>query len=241
MDGNFFLTPVNRRNPCALCKYNSKLSLMDPIQLRTVRAARWIERLIRRLTVVWLGGVLPSIALAAPASEAPRPARPDFSQVIQVVQQHFDSLAEYQAGDLLTRSQVESVLQKLQDSGWDIRDGERITQLALADDSFLAKQFSTAAGRSFMRKIARHPGAYSHVDRLSSISGGERIVRDLVRQRGGEAFIEYLATTQGGRNLGNKLAHARRGADLNRPTGRMYTAADLLEQLRLAYERTDVK
>jgi hypothetical protein len=159
--------------------------------------------------------------------------------VARIVEQHFDSLANYQAGDLLTRTQVESVLQKLQDAGWKLPERERITDMTLADDSFLAKQFSTPAGRAFMRKIARHPGAYSQVDRLSSISGGQRIVRDLIGQRGGETFVEYLTTTKGGRNLGDTLAHARRGVDLNKPTGRIYTANDLVVAVRVGRDSTD--
>jgi hypothetical protein len=175
--------------------------------------------------------------LAAPTNAAPRTDRPEFVLVLQIVQQHFASLVGYQAGDLLTRSQVEPLLQQLQDAGWDFPERAEITELVLPDDSFLARQFGTPAGRAFMRKIARHPGAYSQVDRLSSVSGGERIVRDLVRQRGGEKFVEYLTTTKGGRNLGNTLSHARRGVDLNKPTGRIYTANDLLDRLRLIYEQ----
>jgi hypothetical protein len=77
---------------------------------------------------------------------------------------------------------------------------------------------------------------YSQVDRLSSIARGRQIVRDLVRQRGGDQFVEYLTTTKGGRRLGDMLAGAQQGVDLNKPTGRIYTANDLAAVLRREFE-----
>ena len=87
-----------------------------------------------------------------------------------------------------------------------------------------------------MRKVGRHPGAFSRLDRLSTISRGQTFVRDLIRSADGDKFIEYLTTTRGGRNLGSSLAGAQHGTDLNQPTGRIYTAEDLmavLDQLSL--------
>jgi hypothetical protein len=53
-------------------------------------------------------------------------------------------------------------------------------------------------------------------------------VRDLIRGADGDKLIEYLTTTRGGRNLGSALAGARQGANLNQPTGRIYTADELM-------------
>ncbi|HEY3391691.1 MAG TPA: hypothetical protein VGK58_03215, partial [Lacipirellulaceae bacterium] len=87
---------------------------------------------------------------------------------------------------------------------------------------------------------ARHPGAFSRLDRLSSMARGQAIVRDLIRSSDGDKFIEYLATTRGGRKLGSTLAGARQGTDLNEPTGRIYTADDLLAALdQMSAARTD--
>jgi hypothetical protein len=92
-----------------------------------------------------------------------------------------------------------------------------------------------------MRKIARLPGAYSRLDRLSTIPRGKTIVRDLIRQPDGHKFIEYLATTQGGHNLGGMMDHARKGVDLNKPTGRIYTADDLVGVLKHIYKKEHAK
>jgi hypothetical protein len=122
-------------------------------------------------------------------------------------------------------------------AGTKVPGAERILAATLADSSFLAKELSTTAGRKFMRKVARHPGAFSRLDRLSSISRGQAIVRDLIRSADGDKFIEYLTTTNSGRKLGSSLAGAQHGTDLNQPTGRIYTAEDLmavLEQMSAA-------
>jgi hypothetical protein len=105
----------------------------------------------------------------------------------------------------------------------------------------LARQWSTVAGRKFMRKIARHQGAYARLDRLTSIPRGKAIVRDLIHQPQGDKFIEYLATTKSGRNLGGMLSDVPGGADLNKPTGRIYTAEDLIAELKREYARTRIR
>jgi hypothetical protein len=47
-------------------------------------------------------------------------------------------------------------------------------------------------------------------------------------------MIQYLATTKGGKNMGGMMAQARGGVDLNKPTGRIYTAEDLVAALKTA-------
>jgi hypothetical protein len=181
------------------------------------------------------------MATAVPTEAAPQSAQPDFNFVVQTLKDHFGSLPDYQPSDLLTQSQVADALKKLQQAGWKISAAESLVKLAVADESFLAKEFSTSAGRTFMRKISRHPGAYSQVDRLSSISRGQKILRDLIRQRGGDEFVEYLTTTKGGRNLGDMLAGAQQGVDLNKPTGRIYTANDLVAALHREFKQQSQK
>jgi len=128
----------------------------------------------------------------------------------------------------VTRSQVAGALAKVADAGAKVPNADRILAATLPDNSFLAKELSTPAGRKFMRKVARQRGGFDRLDRLSSISRGQTLVRDLIRGADGDKFIEYLTTTRGGRNLGSTLAGARQGTNLNQPTGRIYTADDLM-------------
>ena len=46
-------------------------------------------------------------------------------------------------------------------------DATKIDALALADNSFLVGELATPNGKKFMRKIAKSPGTYSRLDRLS--------------------------------------------------------------------------
>jgi hypothetical protein len=89
-----------------------------------------------------------------------------------------------------------------------------------------------------MRRVGGQPGGYSRLDRLSTIAGGQQLIRDLIRQKDGDQFIAYLATTSGGHHLGSMAANTRNGVNLNKPTGRIYTTDDLLVALKASYERS---
>lgn len=208
---------------------NGLYTRKDPLRVGAVRAAAAIKAALR--WQIALTGVILSVSLAAEVASAQRPATDKSVMASVALEEHFASLPDYQPGDLVTRSQVAEALAKVADAGADVPNAEQILAASVPDNSFLARELSTPAGRKFMRKVARHPGAYSRLDRLSSISRGQTVVRDLIRSSEGDKFIEYLATTRGGRKLGSTLAGARQGTDLNEPTGRIYTADDLLAAL----------
>jgi hypothetical protein len=180
-------------------------------------------------------GFILSLQLAAAVAYAQRPATDNSAAAFAAVDQHFASLPDYHPGDLITRSQVAEALAKVADAGTKVPNAERILAATLPDNSFLAKELSTPAGRKFMRKVARHPGGFDRLDRLSSISRGQTLVRDLIRSADGDKLIEYLTTTRGGRSLGSTLAGARQGANLNQPTGRIYTADDLMAAIEESF------
>ena len=208
------------------------VAFKDRSHAETVRAGRQ-QFVTRILASCALGLVcLVSINLTATAQSSTEYASPDFHAVIAAVESYFASVKDFRASDLIKRSQIEGVLRSVEDTGWKVRDADAIVAAGLDDNSFLVSELSTPAGRRFMRKIAGQPGSYSRLDRLSSISGGRAIVRDLVRQPGGDELVRYLATTSGGKNLGSALGGARQGVDLNKPTGRIYTAVDLIAVLK---------
>jgi hypothetical protein len=173
-----------------------------------------------------------AISMADFAVAAPRLQPLDDRALAKVVDEFFLSQPGYQNGDLITRSQIEKVVAKLVSDGVTIKNPENVAKLGLADDSFLVRELSTPNGKRFMRKIAPRAGAFSHLDRLSTIPRGQTTIRDLVRTKDGDKMIEYLATTKGGKNMGGMMAQARGGVDLNKPTGRIYTADDLVTALK---------
>lgn len=175
---------------------------------------------------------------SAPVVEVAPQVRPDFLTVAKTVSAHLASQRNFEANDLLTQSQINKALDAVLIAGWDVPDREDIVRRGIADGAFLSKELASPAGRKFMRQVARQPGGYSRLDRLSATSGGQQLVRNLIRQKEGYQFIAYLATTSGGHNLGRMAANTRNGVDLNKPTGRIYTVADLLAALKTSYDRS---
>jgi hypothetical protein len=199
---------------------------IDPFCASPVRTTANRGPIFRRL--ITAASIILSLPLAAGDARAQRPATDNSADAYLAVEQYFASLPDHQPGDLVTRSQAAGALAKVADAGAKVPNAERILAATLPENSFLAKELSTPAGRKFMRKVARQRGGFDRLDRLSTISRGQTLVRDLIRGADGDKFIEYLTTTRGGRNLGSTLAGARQGTNLNQPTGRIYTADDLM-------------
>ena len=200
-----------------------------PVRGKFRQSRRVLQRLL--LSAAW------AIYMAEFILAAPRPKAPDDRAVAKVVDEFFASQPGYEKGDLITRSQIETVVAKLISHGVKISDPSSIVKLGLADDSFLVRELSTPNGKRFMRKIAPRSGAFSHLDRLSTIPRGQSLIHDLMVTKDGDKMIEYLATTKGGKNMGGMMAQARGGVDLNKPTGRIYTADDLVAALKDAMEK----
>jgi hypothetical protein len=179
-----------------------------------------------------------AILLTGFVNAAPQSASPDFAAIARAIEAWFGSLPDYQPGDLITRSQIATILKKLDAAGVHVPDAASITQLGLANDSFLVRELTTPAGRKFMRKLARNPSTFAHLDRLSTIPRGEKLVRDLIRDKGGDTLVEYLATTKGGQKMGSMMAAVPGGGDLNKSTGRIYTVADFEAALKTALAKT---
>lgn len=176
------------------------------------------------------------VLLVGSAQAAPPPKIPEFGVIANEVQRYFASQPDFRGGDLIHRSQIEAVLKNVAATGWKMDSAQQIVELGLPDNSFLVRELSTPTGKKFMRKVATRTGGYSHLDRLSTIPRGERIVRDLIRDPKGDDLITYLATTQGGHHLGKMMGGVRNGVDLNKPTGRIYTANDLLSVLKKLHD-----
>lgn len=168
-----------------------------------------------------------SVVCAAPASLSP-------AKVRQVVTDFFGKVPGYRDGDLIDRAQVEAVLAKLKASGCRVPQPEAIAARVLEAGEWLVSELRTPAGRALMRRIARYPGAYDRLDRLSSMPQGKQTIRDLVRGPDGYKMIEYMTTQKGGREMGKMLS--RGSADFNRPTGRIYTVEGLLAEIEKAIQ-----
>src|SRR5262245_56550923 len=176
------------------------------------------------------------IASTAAAQSAQSTKQISFDAVNKAFTDYFASLKDYRANDLVSQSVVESALTYVADkSGWKVPNQKEIVGRTLADNSFLITQLSTPVGKKFMRSLDKYGGSYSHLDRLSTISGGQQFIKDMITRKDGYIMIEYLTTTSGGHELGRMMAGVPNGVDLNKPTGRIYTSDDLLAALKQSF------
>jgi len=206
------------------------------MQLSYPRRSEFKDQLVRR-TVRAALAVVCLLATCSVLAAAPQKI-PDFDIVASTVHRYFAAQSDFQNNDLIRRSQIEAVLKNVAAAGWKLDNSQQVVELALPDSAFLVRELSSPTGKKFMRKVAVKPGGYLHLDRLSMIPRGERIVRDLIRDPNGDTLITYLATTKGGHNLSKMMGGVRNGVDLNKPTGRIYTANDLLAVLKKLHDES---
>jgi len=176
-------------------------------------------------------------AIGAPTDGGKPPKTLSITQIEKALADHLSKQPEYRAGDLLTKSDVTSALDRLEQLGWQPQDRDAVLAGVLADNDFLAAELRTADGRKFMRKISGYPQAYDRLDRLARLPQGKRTVQDLISGAGGYKMIEYLTTASGGKELGKQLSDTPKGAKFNQPTGKIYTADDLARVLKRDYDR----
>ncbi len=204
-----------------------RIAITDPAIVEPVRAL--LNKKLLTLLAISIAMLLTGECGAAPQSDTP-----DFPAVAHAIEGWFASQEDYQPGDVITRAQVETVLKKLDDAGVHVPNAKAIADLALANDSFLVRELTTSNGKKFMRKLARNPGTFGRLDRLSTLPRGEKIISDLIREKDGDKMIEYMATTKGGQKMGGMMGGVSGGVDLNKPTGRIYTLADFETALQQA-------
>ena len=211
-------------------EYSEDAAIAGPVRATSCQIRITCARLATMTAATFATLILWTGAAAA----APQRAKPDFAAITHAIETWFAAQPDYQNGDLITRIQIETVLEKLSVAGVEVPDARAIAARGLANDSFLVRELTKKSGRPFMRRLARTPGAFAHLDRLSTIPRGELLIRDLIQDPGGDKLIEYMATTKGGHNMGTMMTAVPGGTDLNKPTNRIYTVAEFLSALEQA-------
>ena len=172
------------------------------------------------------------IATMAAAAEAPLA---HFGDVEAIVTSHLNHRRGYQPGDLLSQADWDAVVSRMTRSGWTPRDAAAIRKSLLAANDFLVVEARSNEGRKFMRQVARYPGGYDRLDRLARMPYGVNNIQQLIRGPDGYKMLEYMSTTPGGSSLGDMLAQDPAGKNFNQVTGRIYTAAQLLDRLQRSH------
>ena len=164
---------------------------------------------------------------------------PKWSQVEAAAAQVLMSRDGYKPGDLIARSEAQAVMGRLVALGWNPDDSKEIVALVPADDDFIVKKLrgKDKDGQRFMRQVSKYPQGYDRLDRMVRLPRGQIFTADLIHNPGGYQMIEYMATAEGGIELGKMLSADPGGKNFNQPTGRLYTAEQLIARLRVSYER----
>ena len=178
----------------------------------------------------------PNSEEAEASVDEPEDAWPTFDEVRDCVEQLFAAKPDYVAGDLVTREDANAVFRELESLGWAVATQDVVISAMIPANHLMVSQFRSVAGKKFMRKISSLPLGYDRIDRLIRLPRGEQMFRDLVKGPGGDKLIEYMTSSKGGENLGRQLSATPKGADFNKPTGRLYTAAQLLNRLHAEYD-----
>ncbi|MBI2823718.1 MAG: hypothetical protein HYX69_03385 [Planctomycetia bacterium] len=165
---------------------------------------------------------------------------PSFDRVSSTAEELFRSRYNYRDGDIISRSQVQTLFEQLRHIGWTVRreQQDELLDRMLDDNNFLVRQMRTSDGRKFAAQIARYPNAYDRLDRLARMPTGRSAVARLIKGPDGYKMLDYMATTPWGHNMGQMLSDTPTGRDFNKPTGRIYMLSDLLSELEDVYKQT---
>ncbi len=208
---------------------------------------RWVWRVVAypaAVASVWLA-ITWSLRANAEEPRAATPKRPSVTRassrpspavVRRVVADYFSKKDGYERGDLITRRDVQAILKRLRQRGIVPRDAKEILGAALPESHFLVELSKSTQGRRFLRKTKNEELIYDRLDRIAGVPNGQRMLRDLVKlpdahryapirpARGTPSMLELLPKRGSSRT--------RTIPNYAKPTGRIYTEADLVKRLR---------
>lgn len=193
--------------------------------------------LTRRLIVCGIILFAVELAVLPDAQALPSKGKLRWEPLSKVIDAHFAAISGYNAGAIITQTDIEPLWGKLAKAGWNVAalDRDQITKLVPTTKEFLVKQLRTSNGRRFMRKVAvKYPLIYDRLDMLAHTSGGGRpAVSGLINAPDAELTVKYMFS-DGGELSWAAMMPERKNFD--RPTGRIYTAEALKARLQQLFE-----
>ncbi len=181
--------------------------------------------------------VAPSILLLVSSSVLRADDPPlDLDAVKRVVK---ETLAG-QKGDfpdrLLTRGDVQAVLVKLGQRGWNVPEQKPLVDRFLPDGDTVARILRARKNEPFAKKIAGYPNVYARLDQLRRMPYGTRRIQEFASTPGGHTMLQYMTSTKGGAELSRQLSRGQGGKGFGEATGRLYTKKDLEDELERLHE-----
>ncbi|HEX4130066.1 MAG TPA: hypothetical protein VHZ24_08480 [Pirellulales bacterium] len=196
--------------------------------------------------------LLVAVNATRPASgsetKARKPAKPKpltpaeaVAKATKLVHEHLAKRPNYKAGDLIAVGDVEPMFKDLEKLGWTGSQLKDVRARLLDDNSITVRELRTPAGMILMRQSAHIPGGFDRLDRLGSLPDGQIVLRRLMTGPDGWKLIEYMVAAPGGQQLGVQLSRDPGAGNFNVPTGRIYTADQLLAELKRLREPASAK
>jgi len=145
---------------------------------------------------------------------------------------HLSAKADYQPDDLITRGDVEPILNELIQNNVPVsKDGEDAYGQLLRDSDPLVLLLRTAEGQKFMRKVSKIEGAYDRLERFAWLPEGQVVIQKLINDPKGVKIFAEMATPEGMKVVAKRLAADPRGQNFALPTGHIHTAAEFVAML----------
>jgi len=195
------------------------------------------RRLLKTALLTALVGI-PAIDAAAANKTPGGVFKITSAQLAGVIQAHFDAKKGYKPTDLVHQGDVQDILAKLDRLGWRVADGQEILDKTLPTDHAMVKAFDSRQGTRFMRAVADYELIYDRMHRTAELPGGKALVRDIVKLPNGEIYAK-MKPVPGNPTLTELLPKQRNGKtpltrDFDKPTGYIYTAAQLAKRFEVS-------
>ncbi|HTN77112.1 MAG TPA: hypothetical protein VL096_17755 [Pirellulaceae bacterium] len=165
--------------------------------------------------------------------------RPPWAAIEKLTKWQLSTRVGYLPGDILSRSDVEAVLDQIKHDGWEVPNRADLLKNTLDDGHFVVKELRTPAGVKFSRAVMKDPNVFDRLDRLSEFSGGHKLIHTIVHLPDGTQLM-LKHPTPGMNALTELLPKQANGftpkdKDFNKPTGKIYNETELLTALNKSY------
>ncbi|MEX0586284.1 MAG: hypothetical protein WD176_06555 [Pirellulales bacterium] len=190
--------------------------------------------------ILGLGATL-FLPKCAAAADAPQKELPTFSQIQRHVRAHLQSTKGYQPGDLLTKTQVQPVFAALATLGWKVAEVDEILELVCDDQDALVRHLRSPQGAKLMRAAGKDTAVYNRLHRLTMTDGGPAHLRDMLKLPNGVEVAKALTNDPRGKDIARRLSRSPKAPDFDKPTGLIYTEAQLIDRLRTSYTKATKK
>jgi len=179
-------------------------------------------------------GILITVSVGQPLASSPTE-----TQIRRIVDSYFARKTGHKPGDLISQRDTKAVLAMFREKGWNVPYARELVQDTLSDSHPLVQAFRTNKGRRFMRAVAGQRLIYDRLDRVTEVSGGPAMVRQLIRLPDGARYAAWK-TPRAVPDLVHLLPKTGSGKtrvvkDYRKPTDRIYTQAQLQDAIEWAY------